>query len=210
MISLKIFNGCSFSKDNITYQGRSSIHEFNKDYLSYLKLRDQLKEFGLKENDSLYYLKPGYFAPSGLVLLMDDNQCIQLLTDYEGKSSCSLYIVLCPTRLVMNDEILVNGSGRREGSAAIRDIVATSNSDNSVEDETYSALNEIDDYSSFVEIVPDHEVENLLWMLVIIYLMVMVEMMSCTLGRSSTSGQNKMVKYLLMVAVMMMAITRLV
>uniref|UniRef100_A0A0E0M0K8 Zinc finger PMZ-type domain-containing protein n=1 Tax=Oryza punctata TaxID=4537 RepID=A0A0E0M0K8_ORYPU len=161
VIRLKIFSGCSFSKDNITYQGCSSIHEFDKDYMSYFKLRDRLKEFGLKENDCLYYLKPRYFAPNGLVLLMDDNQCIQLLTDHEGKNSCNLYIVPDPTRLVMNEESPVNSHGRREGSVAIEDIVATSNDEDSVEDETHSALNETDDYSSGVEIVPEHEVENM-------------------------------------------------
>lgn len=73
--------------------------------MSYFQLHDCLKEFGLKDGDSLYYLKLGYCPPNGLVLIFDDNQCNQLLADHVALSSCSLYIVPDPGRLVSTEPV---------------------------------------------------------------------------------------------------------
>nr|TKW12325.1 hypothetical protein SEVIR_5G029050v2 [Setaria viridis] len=111
VILLKIFT-CAFS-GNLKEYGSSTgrggicrtIPDFDRDYMSYFQLHDCLKEFGLKDGDSLYYLKLGYCPPNGLVLIFDDNQCNQLLADHVALSSCSLYIVPDPGRLVSTEPV---------------------------------------------------------------------------------------------------------
>ncbi|RLN38843.1 hypothetical protein C2845_PM01G47850 [Panicum miliaceum] len=187
-ILLKVFSGGSFSGSSKKYAsstGRSgeyrSIRYFDRDYMSYFELCDILKYFGLKDGDSLYYLKPGYCPPNGLVFIFDDNQCNQLLADHVGLSSCSLYIVPNPERLVITEpdprtnptqtavRSLVDAfrpeeiGGIEDDTGIGEDMPQLSADDNKiVEDETYknTDLDETDDVSTDVELVPEHEVEN--------------------------------------------------
>ncbi|CAO2039266.1 unnamed protein product [Urochloa humidicola] len=187
VILLKVFTGGAFSGSlnkygTITGQGEMcrSIPDFDRDYMSYFELRDCLKGFGLKDGDSLYYLKPGYSPPNGLVLIFYDNQCNQLLSDHVGLSSCNLYIVPAPERLVTAEpypksnplETIERGlvgtfrseeidGGEHDASIGEDMAQLSTDGDDNNEDETYknTYLEEIDN-SSDVELVPEHEVEN--------------------------------------------------
>ncbi|CAL5009680.1 unnamed protein product [Urochloa decumbens] len=186
VILLKVFSGGAFSGSRNEYgtstgQGEMcrSIPDFDRDYMSYFELRDCLKGFGLKDGDRLYYLKPGYSPPNGLVLIFDDNQCNQLLSDHVGLSSCSLYIVPAPERVTTEPYPKTNPTDSierclvdtfrseeidgGEHDASIREDMAqlSADDDDSIEDETCknTDLEEIDN-SSDIELVPEHEVEN--------------------------------------------------
>ncbi|KAF0897425.1 hypothetical protein E2562_037203 [Oryza meyeriana var. granulata] len=70
------------------------------------------------------------------------------------------FLLFDPTTLGMNEESLVNSPGRREGGAAKGDMEEISSDADSDETHKHSGLNETDDYTFNVEIVPKHEVEN--------------------------------------------------
>ncbi|RLM78680.1 hypothetical protein C2845_PM12G22950 [Panicum miliaceum] len=187
-ILLKVFRGGAFSGSSKKYgsstdQGGEyrSIPNFDRDYMSYFELCDCLKEFGLKDGDSLYYLKPGYCPPNSLVLIFYDNQCNQLLADHAGLSSCSLFIVPNPERLVITEpdprtnptqtavRSLVDAfrpeeiGGREDDDGIGEDMAQLSTDDDEIaEDETYRNidLDETDDDLSDVELVPEHDVEK--------------------------------------------------
>ena len=186
-ILLKVFRGSAFSDSSKKYGSSTdrggeyrSIPDFGRDYMSYFELCDCLKEFGLKDGDSLYYLKPVYCPPNGLVLIFYDNQCNQLLEDHAGLSSCSLYIVPNPNRLVITepdprtnptqtiarslvDVFRPEEIGAKENDDGIEVMAQLSADDDEIaEDETYrnTDLDETDDDSSNVELVPEHKVEN--------------------------------------------------
>lgn len=187
-ILLKVFRGGAFSGSSKKYgsstdQGGEyrSIPNFDRDCMSYFELCDCLKEFGLKDGDSLYYLKPGYCPPNSLVLIFDDNQCNQLFADHAGLSCCSLFIVPNPERLVITEpdprtnptrtavRSLVDAfrpeeiGGREDDDGIGEDMAQLSADDDEIaEDETYRNidLDETDDDLSNVELVPEHEVEN--------------------------------------------------
>lgn len=186
-ILLKVFSGGAFCCSPNRYgtsTGRgemcTSIPDFDRDYMSYFELRDCLKEFGLKKGDRLYYLKPGYSPPNGLVLIFYDTQCNQLLADHVGLSSCNLYIVPDPENVDIAKLVPRNNPtqsrvrslvdtlnpmeiGGGEDDIAISEYMAHLSEDDgkSVEDDTYenTDFDEIDDTSD-IDLIPEHEVEN--------------------------------------------------
>ncbi|GJN09638.1 hypothetical protein PR202_ga27662 [Eleusine coracana subsp. coracana] len=153
---------------------------------STIRWSTKLKDLGLNHEDWLYYLKPGYTTPAGLVLIMDDSQCNQLLIDHEGKDTCVLYIVTSSmvamreyTMLLREQEAVALGmregvdnlgmtgdiileEGKAEDSAAnvcMRDVVleeGTTKDDAVVEGMAETTSDE----SSDLEIVNEHEIEN--------------------------------------------------
>ncbi|KAG2628510.1 hypothetical protein PVAP13_3KG392927 [Panicum virgatum] len=152
-ILLKVFRGSAFSDSSKKYGSSTdrggdyrSIPDFDRDYMSYFELCDCLKEFGLKDGDSLYYLKLGYCPPNGLVLIFYDNQCNQLLVDHAGLSSCSLYIVPNPNRLTIArslvDVFRPEEIGAKENDDGIGEVMAQLSADDDAiaEDSLYQNM----------------------------------------------------------------------
>ncbi|KAK3143518.1 hypothetical protein QOZ80_4AG0301310 [Eleusine coracana subsp. coracana] len=180
VITLKVFSGALFNMDSmVDYAKLRTISDFDRDLMSYFKLRDQLKDCGFKEEDWLYYLKPRMNVSAGLMLITNDSQCNELLSDHEGKDTCILYIVPSPmvamreyARLLREDadiNTLFNGCGATDLESVLQEgmqeNIATPNTtmrkDNTFEDGLREVVPElVSDDSYNIEVVPKHEVKN--------------------------------------------------
>lgn len=100
LISLKVFNGVSFDGNPGEGSRYSTVPNIDRDMINFFDLEDMLEPYGYCKSDNIYYLKPGYAAPNGLVLVHDDIQCRLLLDDHIGKETCNIYIAPSPHRQV--------------------------------------------------------------------------------------------------------------
>lgn len=125
-ISFIVHTGCTTGGSPRKSGGErncSSIYLLDRDSLKFIDLEESLLIHGYQKGDGVYYLKPSYVPPQGLVLILNDEQIKMMLDDHKTETECSLYIFARPQELVTD-----NGSTSRFVSPSSIPLIGHHNS----------------------------------------------------------------------------------